>query len=303
MWENSKDLIRPFVCSVEISKAACEELPDGTRLVRGPVGATDQKDYDGETLTKASLWKGLEMHERLKGHVDYEHKYDATQDPDFLIGKRKSVENRDGAPFMVTELYKGHPLSDKVWSAIQRGVPMGYSISGFATKRDSKDNKKILATEIHRVTITASPKGFEGTTLEVVPSMGTLAKALVDEFEADNQPDLWIEKGAAPERLRRIEAQLDLITKALTTGSGIVEAGEGGGAALRTQYMDGDGPGKTEEKPVDKKCNRCKRKMKSGTKSKFCFQCAAKMHSATYDAPMDKSAGKFSAAINKALER
>ena len=299
MWDSNKQLIRPFVGWVEISKAASTELADGTRLVSGPVAAVGVKDYDGETLNAAGILKGLEMHQRLKGQVDYEHKYDKDQDPDYLIGLRKSVENRNGIPFMVTELYKDHPLSDKVWKAIQRGVPMGYSISGFATRRDPKDKSHVLETEIHRVTITASPKGFEGTYLNVVPSMDSLAKALVSEVQADSPNDMWMESGAASDRLKRIETQVEVLTKAMTTGSGIVQAGEGGGAALREQQID-EGGG------TERRCARCKRKLKSGGKSKLCFPCAAAMHSAIYDDANEEHTAKsascrFSDAVNRML--
>lgn len=174
--------IRPFSASVLIKAVDAQE---GKHIVYGPV-ASAQKDYDDEILEKAGVWKGLDMHTRLGGHVDWEHLYSKTKDPDTLIGIGVKKALVDGVAHLATRLKVGQiPLADKVWNMAQRGDHLGYSLEGIAKARDPKNPKRILETEIHRVTISPSPKGFDNwIKAGDMPDLATVAKAIASEFEA-----------------------------------------------------------------------------------------------------------------------
>lgn len=197
-----------------------QETADGRWLVHGQV-ASSKEDYDGEVLEKAGVAKGLDMFKRLGAHVDYEHQYSRTKDPDVIIGKGVDITYIEGAPYLTTELYKSKPLAQKVWRHLQAGGAAGYSLEGRALARDPKNPKRVTETEIHRITISPSPKGYDNRLYLGAPSLQGLAKAIVEEgIDGIPQADEIMD-----------------FTKSLTTGEGIVMEGERGGAALRKQAL------------------------------------------------------------------
>jgi len=204
------------------------EEKDGKWIVSGPIHDLAE-DYDGETMEKSGILNGMKVHARLGGHVDYEHLYKRTHDPKVVIGKRLDVSEEDGKPWLTTELYKTKPLAKSFWDHIQAGGEAGYSIEGVATKRDPKNAKHILDTEIHMVTLTLSPKSF-GSRVHAgaAPSLGAIAKALSDGGELAGLDTDW----NPAEDIEEIEAQT-VTTGATKTHSKTVSGATVEKAALR----------------------------------------------------------------------
>jgi hypothetical protein len=225
-------LERRFNSWVLLTKAT-ESFDDW--IVSGPVADVDVADYDGETLVKAGVMRGLELHGKLGGHIDYEHQYPKTKDPKWLIGKSVEVSEVDGKPWLTVLLHKAGPgaeLARKVWDSVKNGIRMGFSIWGSGVK-DRLDPKRIIDTKIMMVTIAPSPKGF-GQFLqagEAPAGLYAIAKALTDDGVVLGIEDDWTE-------IEKAETEMwPPIAKALTTGDGIVQPGEQGGPALRSQYL------------------------------------------------------------------
>jgi len=200
------------------------EGDDGAWYFHGPV-ASLKKDYDEDILEKASIMPALEMHEKLGGHVDYDHLYSKTHNLDHIIGKRAGVyDDPEMGPCMVTRLFKSKPMAQAAWRHHQEGGVLGYSLVGHATKSPKGPNHKIV-TEIQMVTIAPSPKGFDARLQSGYPdSLMGIAKAIASD-------DGW-EAVEIPEEVKPVE-------KAMTTGSGVVQSGDTGGATLRGQELKG----------------------------------------------------------------
>lgn len=254
-------------------KSAREE--DGQWYVSGPVASTNE-DYDGEILEKAGVLKGLQMFWNLGRHVDWEHQYGRTHDPDYVIGKGIKVSTIDGVPWLTTMLYKAKPYAKKLWDHLQSGGDAGYSIEGIVKARHPKNHKHVLETEIHRVTISLSPKGYDARiqpgdvavglepVLKAIEALeGTAEKSIVHgkkltKTEAHYRPDVrdWrcskchyyddrhcnrvngaINPNGVCDYYEKPSEQKPKSEKALTTGSGVVQSGDTGGTALRRQHL------------------------------------------------------------------
>ena len=171
--------------SGEVVFKAVAETPDGW-IISGPI-ASFKKDYDGETLERTGVIKGLKMFFNLGAQIDFEHQYAAAvqrrdpKAPDWLIGKGLRIEEADGTPCLVAMLFKAKDaagqLSESIVKALRRGVRFGFSIEGKAT-RHPDDDSRIIETEIHRVTIAPSTKGFDQWIKLGDPLGGRIAKAL-----------------------------------------------------------------------------------------------------------------------------
>ena len=185
--------VRPFDISVMIKSAV--ESPEGDWIVSGPV-ASLKEDYDGHVLAKAGVLNGLKTFFRLGGHVDYEHRYLETQDPDDIIGKAIDFKEVDGIPWIVVKLRKSVDLSKKVWRAVNdpdSPVPMGFSLIGHAVRRDPKNKNSIQDTCIRMMTISPLAKGFEQVRLHIgdATTPMALAKALVGEVSGELPSTAW----------------------------------------------------------------------------------------------------------------
>ena len=258
-------LKRDFDCWVPLVKA--EESHDDW-ILSGPAADTDVADYDDETLEKAGVMRGLDVHESLGAHIDFEHMYPKTKDLKYLIGKAIShYIGPDGRPWVSIRLVKdgpGREIAEKVWKSVKAGVRMGLSIFGSAT-RHANDPKRLVDTKISFVTISPTPKGF-GQSLQIGTPDGLYAISKSIAFEDDGWED--VEKAADSDPLplieqltHRLETFGDAITeiqKAMVTGDSIVAPGAQGGQALRMQAIRGNTTGgrmarkeKIEEKPGD----------------------------------------------------
>ena len=233
----------------DLSKAIGEEK-DGARIVHGPLASEDE-DYDGEYMVRSGVKKGREMHTRLGAHVDWDHMYLPTHNPETLIGVGKHYDRADGRPLMDTHLRpEGESrYADGCWKGIG-SIPMGYSLLGTAVK--AQGSKHAYVTEIRYVTIAPQTKGF-GQHIERGSGIGglvTVAKAMMSGVESDiDWTDSW-EEFEVP----------DYLAKALTTGDGIVDDLATGGQTLRTQYMPGS------ETPRQRRRRRRKKRLSSFAK-------------------------------------
>lgn len=213
------------------------EQVDGEWLVSGPVHDLAE-DYDGETMEKSGILNGLRTFFKLGAHVDREHLYAKTRNPDDIVGVAKGVSEVAGVPWLTVQLRKSNHHARAIWEAVRDGVPMGFSILGRALRRDAKNPKHITDTEITMVTIAAQPKSF-GSRLQVGASPAPimeLAKAIVRDDRG------WVsvrEYDSMQASVSDLAARIAAVEKALTTGSGIVESGASGGQALRGQCLMG----------------------------------------------------------------
>jgi hypothetical protein len=322
----------PFTCAVAVSP---NKRDDGKWLFNGPIGSL-KEDYDRDKLERSDILKGIQMFWKLGRHIDFEHMYKKTLDLSYIIGQAQEIIDVGHVPSMIGELFQhpGKPMAKAVWDHMEVGGECGLSLDGLASINPS--TRKRVVSEIHMVTISPRPKGFDARIapgrppiyqtlmakgLDVSPDVLPLyefAKSLVDDMEMDHL-DNWMtetemEKAMAtfhspgtkvklPNGLKGIITAVRLSTaghyyrvqtdaghaisnvphhmchvcKALTTGSGIVTAGETGGAALRTQAM-GTEPSQGAPKSTSNlmKCSGCGRmNRKSRT---VCPRCKRALH-------------------------
>ena len=270
------------------------ETEDGSMVLYGPI-APEGEDYDGDILTKSALQSGLDMFKKLNCHVDFNHKFRKTDDPKWLIGKGTVIDGPNGRPWLKTTLYKRSDIAQEVWNKIHEGATFGYSVDGILGKRDDSDPRKITRAEFHRITIAPSPKGF-GNFLRVgepPKHIAALAKSVCSdlaEWETGKTPGGWITlpdtEEYAPEnfdaRLLRLEQeiqQLQKLNKALTTSSGIVQAGTQGGAALRVQQIAGS-PSNPAPKSGPWRCPGCR--AHNNARRSACRECGQKNPHSTH---------------------
>lgn len=274
-----------------IDKAVAAE--DGRWLLHGPAALVDEEDFDGDILDKSAVSAGLVIFRRLGGQVDWEHQYRKTMDPSFLIGK--CVDTRPnpggGADLVTTELFQDaqKPLAKAAWDHKRVGGYLGYSLQGLCKARDPKAQKRVTGLDIHLMTLTPNPKGFEGPGVSMgMPSLGAVVKSLM-AGELDNwQPvkaatfvslPSFVRVPETPpvippvpaDRLRVCRANGELVreitdpdtVKALMAGSGVVQIGTSSGAALRTQSLLGGVPSASSDGTA-----RRKRKKKAREKAR-----------------------------------
>ena len=208
---------------------------DAPMVVSGPI-ASETKDYDGDEIVRAGVVKGLQTFVGLGGHVDYNHLFAVSQDPDHIIGKGE-VFYVDSRPWLKTTLRKGNPWAEKAFRMVQDGLHCGYSLLGNGTR----DGKKVVSTDIKMITIAPQPKGFDQFLQVGTPagSLHAIAKALMADTPA-SVPGLsaWL-SGVVSPGVSPLDYLDPHIAKALTTGDGVVVPGDAGGRALRPQYVGG----------------------------------------------------------------
>lgn len=223
---------------------------DGPWIVEGHVSPGDGFDYDNEFMLPGGVYKGMDTFHALGSSVDYEHQYRRTLDPQYIIGVGRESRLEKGLPFLRTELYDDDekPLARKVWKHVNTrlsdGTPgyAGYSLEGKVLERDASDKRIIKGVEIHRITISLSPKGMGQT--RVVP-VGQVVKAMYGDEDA-------LEEMAVPDgSMEYLKSVLEShgakgfgygeavrLLKAYTTGSAIVMPGPGvDAAAMRSQVL------------------------------------------------------------------
>ena len=246
----SKYEVRDFTCYVDVCKA--EGGPESDDMeVSGPV-ASEQRDLQGDTMLRVGIWKSLVGYFKNYGaHVDWEHLYVKTHDPKWIIGRGKEAVSVDGRPWLVAKLFKSNPIAIDVFNRIKDGARIGYSIVGSAM-RDPR-TRETMTSSIKFVTLAPLPIGADQYTQVGAPTGGIvqIAKALTIEGEQCY--------GLEPSWRMPTDTERVMLAKAMMTGSGIVEGGDTGGAALRTQALGPDFGecGCTR----DKKCKKHQKKL------------------------------------------
>lgn len=189
---------KPF-SAFSLIKADGATEENGVRWLRGPIAPEDEgEDYDKQVLTKAGVDTGLEMFLRLgggkTGHVDWGHMYRASgKNPKYLIAKGHPYQGPSGRMWLADELFK-KPFADEAWEHVHAGGHAGHSMDGLCKGTDPQDERKIIKTEIHLITIDPQPKGF-GNFLEIGPpqSLTQVAKGIMADIGRESLADAgWV---------------------------------------------------------------------------------------------------------------
>lgn len=153
------------------------QTEDGDWIVEGPLSNPDE-DLQGETMDMAGLRKGLTVFERLGQSVDWEHLYQKTKDPQFLIGKGVQIFDAEHpttgkqVPHLRARLFKGKKIARHAIEHLNEGGTLGYSVEGGAIQ---KSGSHILETVITMVTLTPQPVVSENTgTIRLLKSLSAL---------------------------------------------------------------------------------------------------------------------------------
>lgn len=229
---------------------AIKAMPDdynGAWVIDGPVGS-DERDYDGETMEPEGVWKGMDMFDLLGKHVDYEHQYRKSLNPRFLIGVGLDRRLEKGVCHLRAELFKNKELAKSLWEHLNTKTAggdngyAGYSIEGRVLERDPKDRNIIKGVEVHRVTVSMSPKGFGKT--RVLPVNEVLKAATGDpeivepgNWVAVDEWDAFTGVLTAEEVPIPRYSQVASIIKAYVTGSGIATPASGDATPMRAQSL------------------------------------------------------------------
>ncbi len=260
--ENDVRYLRPFAFDVLIK--AHETGPNGEWIVSGPI-APEGEDYDTDILTDVGLTKGLQMYAKLNRQVDFAHMYDKTHEPKWLIGTGAPFRGPDGRWWLKTVLDKASDIARQLWQKINGDPPQpfGYSIRGFCKLRHPQDHRKIIDTEIHRITIDPSPKGF-GNFLQIglpAPQSATaLAKSVLSDLEQPEPGAHWMTPDAyrqaalaspavADELLRRLQS----VEEVLRHGTALMKATDAQRQRCQQAHL-------RERTPSDKdrRCESCR---------------------------------------------
>ena len=232
-----ENLVRPFAVTASLLKAV--KTQDGEWVLSGPIAAKGE-DYDGDIIDDAAVKKGLTFFDRLGKHVDWGHMYARTKNPKYLIGKGIHFQGPDGRTWLKTVLDKTNEIAQELWKKATSpdGFACGYSLEGLLKGHvQEKNRRRIIDTEIHRITIDPSPKGY-GNHLQVGMPAGSFAQ-LSKSVSADCKLGLC-ESGWIPEsKWRGFEDGERAFRKSMTTGAGIVQDGATGGQAIRKQNLQG----------------------------------------------------------------
>jgi hypothetical protein len=291
--QNPMETLEKSFDAYMLVKSATER--DGKKYLNGPAALVEEdglgSDFDGDDLVQKAVEGGLETFMRLGGQVDWDHLYAKSHNPKHIIAKSVGVTpNPDGkgAPVVSVELFMQKELAKAAWEHHECGGILGFSLQGIAKARDPKNSKRITALDIHMMTITPMPKGYEGPRLTSGnASLGSIIKGMNAQLEAGDtegwepiedielisksadlheelKDDAKVAEKPAPRYKGSCEKcgnplkdslcevcgndnpinfkggsvkQSPSTSKALEAGSGIVQAGETIGAALRTQDL------------------------------------------------------------------
>lgn len=197
----------------------------GKRRRIGGIISTDKTDRQGEIV----LQRGLDFSDFLKnGWFNDNHSKDTSDILGFPEKVRQVKHRGRTAHYVEGYLLDNYDKADRIWNlaqALQKtNRRLGFSIEGSVVER-THDGKTIAKAKVRNVAITNCPVN-DDTGLEC------LAKAMIA-----------VEHGlykSEPDRLAKIEADLDEIKRALTAGQAISNPGTapGQGFPLRTESME-----------------------------------------------------------------
>lgn len=160
------------------------ETEDGRQwVVEGPLSNPDE-DLQGETMDMSGLKKGLKVFERLGQSVDWEHLYQRTKNPKYLIGKGIQIfdaphpKTGHMVPWLRAKLFKDKEIAQEAKRHLDCGGQLGYSVEGGAVR---KAGSHIPEPIITMVSLTPQPVVSENAgCVRLVKSLQALAAGETD---------------------------------------------------------------------------------------------------------------------------
>lgn len=151
----------PFSFYLPICKAY--DGQDGeTWVIEGPL-SDPGADLQGDEMDMSGLQKGMELFFRLGGHVDWDHLWERTRDPDYLIGRgvemylAKHPTTGIDVPWLRVSLFRNKEMAAKAVRHLKAGGSLGFSVAGAVKMRDPINKSKILEPLITSVAVTPVP--------------------------------------------------------------------------------------------------------------------------------------------------
>ena len=252
----------PFSVYVPLVKAY--DSPDGKSWVFEAPLSEPGKDLQHERMNMAGLRKGLDTFRRLDMPVDWDHLWERTREPKYLIGKGISLydaphpKTGEDVPHIRGVLFKSKELARQArehWEACQAagGGGLGISVAGHVVRRDPLDKSHILETAISSVALTPTPVADSNSgTLQFLKAFSAAQDAGVDDISKSVFPYV-------PELHSRLlpvwtvgdaELHLDAMRKAMEATGAIPRSGPGANA-LETECMVGGGKKKASAGDAD----------------------------------------------------
>lgn len=230
---------RPFSVYLPIEKAY--ESEDGQKWVfEGPLTEPSEDLEEEEMDSGDGIEKGLQTFDSLGRIVDWEHLYERTLDPDYIMGtgverfRAPHPVTKAVVPWLKTEFHKDSKYAQKAVAYHQRGGKLGYSLAGGVKRREGK---RIVEPIISTVAVTARPVQSKNVgTLQLAKALRAYTQGA--EFAALDLP-------IAPE----IVSDLPCI-KAITACGSLPRSGPSA-SAVGTEQVEGRAS--SQEEPEKKK--------------------------------------------------
>jgi hypothetical protein len=226
---------KPFSIYAAISKAY--EGDNGNWIIEGPL-SNPSKDLQGETMRMAGLMEGLDTFHKIGSPVDWDHLWERTRDPDYLIGKgldtylaphpRTGIE----VPSLRAELCATKEFAQKARRHYEAGLPLGFSVAGLVESRDPVDKAIIVKPMVTSVAVTPVPVVSENTgCIAFVKSVGEATERLAKGGPASIRD---LKFPLVPETRYLV----DPLFRALDVSPGLPHSGPGA-SALAVEDLDG----------------------------------------------------------------
>jgi hypothetical protein len=243
----------PFSFYVPASLTKSYETPDGKAwVVEGPL-SDPGADLQQEEMDVAGLKKGLETFTRLQMPVDWDHLWERTREPKWLIGKGVTLYDRDHpvtgnkVPWLRTELAKSKDVARQAMEHLEAGLPLGYSVAG-RVAAGGRDGNRILQPIVTSVALTPVPVvDANAGCIQLVKSLSAYRHgAELRDLQFPTVPEL-------------LEITEPVLRKALEVSGALPRTGPGPDA-LGTEDLDGAKGGKRPKRrkgkaaPVDPAC-------------------------------------------------
>lgn len=253
-------LVKRFGFYAPIVKAT--ETEEGDWVVEGPLSESGE-DLQGERMDMAGLEKGLETFDKLGRDVDWEHLYNRTCNPKYLIGKglqRFSAphpKTGEMVPWLKSKLFKSKEIAREAVEHLRGGGTLGYSVEGGAIRKANQ----IMEPVITMVTLTPRPVVSTNLCARLVKGLETLRTT--EDWSAVELPNV-------PDFISGLASDEDLL-KAMSASGAMPHSGPGASAAAVEDVSD-SGPG------VCRYCDRPKSECKCEVVQKaLAFQLASEL--------------------------
>lgn len=251
----------PFSVYVPITKAY--DSQDGKRWVFEAPLSDPSKDLQDERMNVAGLKKGLKVFKQLDMPVDWDHLWERSREPRWLIGKGMELYD---APHPVTGtqvpwvrgvLFKNKEIARQAkehYDACQEegGGGLGISVAGQVVRRDALDKSHILESIITSIALTPVPVASKNAgTVSFMKCMAASSEALSKgvlsfaECQFPHVPELysrlvpaWASYTGAPGL--DVERHLQEMRKAMESTGALPHTGPGANALTVSDLDDDD---------------------------------------------------------------